>query len=132
MNNENHEVKTVNTRLNYESAEIDQSTNSGIQSNSTNPPSTTRVAAHSQHSAFEINSADKSRANPTFSSLDEIRKREQEEFDRLLGQVVLEGDSSESDPQNEETVDQNEDDDLLPPIPPTQQPTRNNFNRVTF
>lgn len=83
---------------------------------------------------MEINSAGKSKANPTFSSLDEVRQREQEEFDRLLGKIVLKGDSDESGSQNEEQVDQNEDDDLLgsittPPLP-VQSPPRNNYNRV--
>lgn len=62
-------------------------------------------------------------------SLDEVRKREQEEFDRLLGQIVLQEDNSETQKPNEEPVDQNEDDDLLPPTSSTQQPTRNNFSR---
>jgi hypothetical protein len=90
------------------------------------------VAAYSQRSALEINSAGKSSANPTFSSLDEVRQREQEEFDRLLGKIVLNGESEEAEGQAEE-VDQNEDDDLLgssTPAPPIQSPPRNNYNRV--
>jgi hypothetical protein len=114
-------VKTVNTRLNYESTEIDQSTGSV----STNSSASARLNAYTQRSNVEINSADKSRANPTFNSLDDIRKREQAEFDRLLGQIVLKGDSSEK-------VDQTEDDDLLPPTMATLQPPRINFNRVSF
>lgn len=65
MNNENHEVKTVNTRLNYESSEIDQS---GLNNNNSNTQSS-RIVAYSQKSNLEINSAQKSHANPTFTSL---------------------------------------------------------------
>lgn len=123
-NNEGHEVKTVNTRLNYESPEIDQTTN-------TNHTTEAHVTDYSQHSSGR-SSLVRSHLNPNsprVGSLDEVRKREQEEFDRLLGKIVLESSSSETGSSTEEPVDQDDDGDLLPYSVTrfvTQAPLRNN------
>ncbi|KAI6201471.1 hypothetical protein M3Y96_00845200 [Aphelenchoides besseyi] len=142
VNTNNHEVKTVNTRLSYENPEADPlvsvdyaTTKENLSPDSTiNAKNKIRVAAFSQRSRNEFdNNGAKARTNVEITSLDDVRQREQAEFDRLLGQIVLDDRNADSNPQvTKDNDDQNEDDDLLPLVVSQQQAPSGPASHGTF
>jgi hypothetical protein len=126
--------------LNYESEEGELSIDP-LTTTTSKPPTEGiqyRAAAYSQRSAYEINSSDKPNSKLAFNSLEDIRKREQDEFDRLLGKIVLNEKSTEvvdQQPDGSEILDQTEDDDLLHSGTSVQVPAQQSrvfYNRVSI